>query len=125
VELPAITTTDLMGSPGENNTTPNRPDWITPLTDQNYTSSFSGTSSAAPLAAGVIALVLQANPNLTWRDLRLILAETARKNDATDSDWRGGGPYHHNHKYGFGAIDAQAAVQRALLWANVGPELSA
>jgi kexin len=130
VELPAITTTDLTGAPGENNTAPNCPDWITPLTDLNYTSCFTGTSSAAPLAAGVIALILQANPNLTWRDLRLILAETARKNDSTDSDWRNvgmnsvGGPYHHNHKYGFGVIDAQAAVQRALLWANVGPELS-
>lgn len=61
--------------------------------------------------------------------MRLILAETARKNDPNDSDWRdiglntAGGKYHHNHKYGFGVINADAAVQRATIWTNVGTQV--
>lgn len=114
VALPAITTTDRMGTVGYAN--------------GNYTNSFGGTSSATPLAAGITALVLQANPNLGWRDVRLILAETARKNDPTDPDWQDmgintvGGKYHHNQKYGFGVVNADAAVQRAATWTNVGPQ---
>ena len=128
--LPMITTTDLTGAAGNNSTATSCRSWITELSDLNYTRCFNGTSSATPLASGVIALVLQTNPNLTWRDLRLILAETARKNDASDPDWLDigantiGGRYHHNHKYGFGVIDANAAVQRALLWNNAGPQAS-
>ncbi len=43
----------------------------------NYTSTMNGTSSAAPIAAGVIALMLEANPALTWRDVKHILASSA------------------------------------------------
>ena len=94
-----------------------------------YTNTFNGTSSAAPLAAGVGALILKANPNLTWRDVRLIIAETARKNDASDSGWLTagtkitGGSYNFSHKYGFGAIDAKAAVALASSWTNVGTQV--
>ena len=49
----------------------------------NYTSHFNGTSSAAPTVAGVIALMLDANPNLTWRDVKHILATTSAKVDAS------------------------------------------
>ena len=48
---------------------------------------FSGTSCAAPLAAGIVALVLQANPKLTWRDMQHLVVETARKNDPRSSTW--------------------------------------
>ena len=92
----------------------------------DYTSTFGGTSSAAPLVAGVAALILEANPNLTWRDLKLLLAETAEKNAPTDPDWSvnaAGLPF--NHKYGFGRVDAAAAVQAAPGWALVGPEVTA
>ena len=124
LDLPGITTTDRTGVPGYNDGSTHPGDYLNP----NYTNSFGGTSSATPLTAGVTALVLQANHNLGWRDVRLILAETARKNDPDDSDWRDvgtnsfGGKYHHNHKYGFGVINADAAVQRATTWTNVGPQ---
>jgi subtilisin-like proprotein convertase family protein len=69
--------------------------------------------------------MLQANPNITWRDVRLILAGTAKKNDPTESEWTtNGAGYHINHKYGFGRIDAYAAVNKAVTWKNVGPEMS-
>ncbi len=115
----AITTTDRTGAAGYNDgTTPGD------YPNANYTNTFNGTSSAAPLAAGVIALVLEANPNLTWRDLRLVLAGSARHNDPTDPDWVvNGAGYHVNHNYGFGVADANAAVALAQTWTNVGEEI--
>lgn len=49
--------------------------------------SFSGTSCAAPLAAGIFALVLQANPKLTWRDMQHLVVQTAHKNDEDGASW--------------------------------------
>jgi len=117
----SITTTDRSGGASGSNTDSSRDDY----TDKNYTKTFNGTSSATPLAAGVIALMLQANANLGWRDVRLILAQTARKNDPADADWgvTAGSPvYNFNHKYGFGVVDAAAAVTASRTWSNVGPE---
>ena len=108
----SITTTDRTGSTGYDS--------------GDYTSTFGGTSSATPLVAGIIALMLQANPDLTWRDVKNILAETAEKNDPTDSDWTtNGAGYHVNHKYGFGRADALAAVTAAITWINAGTETQA
>jgi len=107
-----ITTTDRTGSAG--------------YSGGDYTSSFGGTSSASPLVAGIAALVLQVRPDLTWRDVRAILMTTAEKNDATDADWElNGAGYHVDHKYGFGRVDAQAAVTAAATWTSFGPEVVA
>ena len=93
------------------------------LADLNYTSNFGGTSAAAPVVSGAVALMLEANPNLTWRDVQHILAQTAIQNDAQDSQWHvNAAGYHVNDKYGFGALDAEAAVKLASTWTNVGPE---
>jgi subtilisin-like proprotein convertase family protein/outer membrane biosynthesis protein TonB len=86
---------------------------------------FGGTSSAAPLVSGIIALMLEANPNLTWRDVQHILAKTARKNDSSHFDWSvNGAGYNVNHFYGFGAVDATAAVNAAKTWKTVADEIS-
>ena len=37
----------------------------------------SGTSASAPLAAGIFALVLEANPKLSWRDLQHLIVITS------------------------------------------------
>jgi len=86
--------------------------------------SFGGTSASSPLAAGVIALMLEANPNLTWRDVQHVLINSARKNDPTHPKWQVNGAGHDiNYSYGFGALDAGAAVLEARDWTNVAHEL--
>ena len=111
-----ITTTDRPGDAGYNDGSQ-----AFDYPDPDYTRNFSGTSSATPLAAGVVALVLQANPGLGWRDVRAVLAQSARMNDPGDDDWTtNGAGFHVNHKYGFGVVDADAATTLALSWTNFG-----
>jgi len=99
---------------------------ISTTSSSGYTSTFGGTSSAAPLAAGVIALILEANPNLTWRDVQHVLVNSARKTDPTGAGWEINGAGHDfNDRYGFGAVDAAPAVALAEAWTNVAPEVSA
>jgi subtilisin family serine protease len=95
----------------------------------DYTSVMNGTSAAAPTVTGVVALMLSVNPELTWRDLRLILARSARRIDAeraalslplaggsyvAEPGWskNGAGLWFHDW-YGFGLVDAAAAVAMA------------
>jgi kexin len=90
-----------------------------------YTSAFGGTSAACPLGAGVVALMLQANPALTLRDVQHILVRSARRNDPTSSTWsQNGAGLSVSYDYGFGAIDAGAASAMAATWNPVGPELA-
>lgn len=86
-------------------------------------SSFQGTSAAAPIAAGVFALVLEANPNLGYRDLMHIIARTAKVPNMEDKQgWIiNAANYHVNEKYGFGVLDAAQMVQEAQGWTNVPP----
>ena len=104
---------------------------VTTENSDRYNSSFGGTSSAAPTVAGVAALMRDANPDLTWRDLKLILASSARKNDAGSTGWKDGAAkyraesdtdrYQFNHEYGFGVVDAKAAVDLAKVWTSLPP----
>ena len=76
--------------------------------------SYTGTSASASLVSGVVALMLEANPNLGWRDVQDILIRTATKNDPDNTEWytnADGLNFHHN--YGAGLVNAEAAVQAA------------
>lgn len=89
-------TTDRLGSTG--------------YSSGDYTGAFGGTSSASPLAAGIALLVLSADPSLTWTEVRQLLRDTAKKIDPAGGSYDGGG---HSIRYGFGKLDAAAAVTAA------------
>lgn len=121
------------------------------------TCTFNGTSAAAPVASGIIALMLDANPALTLRDIQMIIQQTATVPETGPSDPTGADFYdetktywpitifdglgqadpdgeptvptfwttnsadvRHSDEYGFGIIDADAAVQLAETWPGVG-----
>lgn len=104
----------------------------------NYTGRMNGTSAATPSVSGVTALMLEANPALTWQDVGFILAKTARKVDTTiaaganavtyrpagaSTPWNvedawitNNAGFNFQNRYGFGMVDADAAVQLAVAY---------
>lgn len=107
----AITTTDATGFCGASPT--------------DYRTDAIGTSSAAAQVSGVIALMLDANPNLGWRDVQHILIRTAVRNAPGGGGWKtnaAGLSYHE--RYGFGRVNASAATELAETWTNVGRVLT-
>jgi proprotein convertase subtilisin/kexin type 7 len=102
-----IMTTDLLGS------------WGT--SSGGCTTRFGGTSAAAPLAAGVVALVLSVNSKLGWRDVQGIFALSSEPIDTKDASWRkNGAGLQFSHKYGFGLVNAERAVNLARSWTKYG-----
>jgi subtilisin-like proprotein convertase family protein len=115
--LAGLVTTDPRGTKGENRVVdPGDP------TSADYlfgSKAFVGTSAAAPVVSGVVALVLAANPQLGWRDVQQILALTARQVDTTDPDLQvNGAGLRVSHNTGFGVVDAGAAARLAQRWHN-------
>lgn len=130
----ASVTTDLAGNNGYNSATG---------LAGNYQTTFGGTSAATPLVSGVVALMLEANPALGWRDVKEILATSAKMTgsvaggpntfETTGTDfqvidrlvggvltrssdsWNDGG-HAVSWDYGFGRVDAYAAVRLAEVW---------
>lgn len=85
----------------------------------NCTMKHSGTSAAAPEAAGVIALALEANPSLTWRDIQHLLVLTSKKRNLIDVryPWKmNGAGFLFNHLFGYGVMDAGSLVDASLKW---------
>ena len=78
------------------------------------TTRHTGSSAAAPLAAGIFALVLEANPKLTWRDLQHLIVKTSQLVSPKDTDWITNKAGHKiNPKFGFGALDVGRLVGMA------------
>jgi subtilisin family serine protease len=100
-------------------------------TNCQYTAVMNGTSSATPNVSGVVALMLEANSKLSVRDIKYILAKTAKRVDPSfpgvssttvisgstitlEQGWlSNGGGFTFSNRYGFGAVDAAAAVAMA------------
>ena len=85
--------------------------------------NFGATSAATPLVSGVVAIIRQINSNLTWRDVKIILAESAKKIASFNSGWKETGRMYndgnvqkYHRKLGFGLVDASAASQLAKSW---------
>jgi Ca2+-binding RTX toxin-like protein len=127
-----IVTTDLLGAEGYN-----RRDDL--LGDHDQTDDFAGTSAAAPIVSGAVALMLEANPGLGWRDVQNILAasathvgsaftatapEAGRENSLWQFNradgWNGGGMHVHEN-YGYGELNIYNAVRMAEVWSLFTP----
>ncbi|XP_064311982.1 furin [Phalacrocorax carbo] len=90
---------------------------------QKCTESHTGTSASAPLAAGIIALALEANKNLTWRDMQHLVVQTSKPAHLNANDWVTNGVGRKvSHSYGYGLLDAGAMVSLAKNWTTVGPQ---
>lgn len=117
-----VVTTDRVGAAGYNGT--------------DFTSSFNGTSSAAPMVTGIVGLILDANGSLGWRDVQEILSVSARHVGTAvgggiggseryawgwngSDTWNGGGQ-HYSNDYGYGLVDGLAAVRLAETWLLTG-----
>ncbi len=94
----------------------------TDLSDYVFTSAFTGTSAAAPEISGLVALLLSANPGLSYRDVQQILINSSKQWDTTDADLgRNGAGFLVSHNTGFGLPDAAWAVRLAQNWSNRPP----
>jgi hypothetical protein len=97
-----IWTTDLSGAEGYN-----RGGRVSEEPSGNYTAHFGGTSAAAPLVAGVAALLFSEFPSLTGAEVRETLIKSARKIEPLAGQWTNG----WSHLYGYGKLNAQAALK--------------
>lgn len=98
----------------------------TTATNGGYNFNFNGTSASSPMVAGIVALMLDANPSLTWRDVQHILVDTARPVTTADESWgQNGAGRLFSEFYGFGMADALDAVTAAESWTPVDAETTA
>lgn len=106
---PGIWTTDRMGSKGYNFGTVNA-ESILGDAEGNYTATFGGTSSACPGVAGVAALMLSVNPDLTWQQVKALIRHSCDRIDEEMGHYDAKG---HSPFYGYGRINALKAVKNA------------
>ncbi|OFZ13582.1 MAG: hypothetical protein A2Z20_04690, partial [Bdellovibrionales bacterium RBG_16_40_8] len=132
IKSPAMITTDMSGCDMGLSVSANKSNSFesgsSPNSGCNYTSTMNGTSSATPVTSGVAALILEANNLLSWRDVKHILASSAKIIDPSSGNtnhpsgfnlsgytyqqgWvTNAAGYKFHNKYGFGRVDAGAAV---------------
>lgn len=107
-----VATTDRQGGYGYNVSGP-EPDY------GFQTTGFTGTSASSPQVAGLCALILAANPALTYRDVQQVLILSSRQLDPADPDLSlNGAGFGVSHNVGFGVPDAGLAVELARAWTN-------
>ncbi|XP_076079863.1 furin-like protease kpc-1 isoform X1 [Mytilus galloprovincialis] len=99
-------------------------------TNSGCRGGLSGTSFSAPIAVGIIALALEANNALTWRDVQHLIVRTSKPYGFKDTfdienKWqRNGAGLRVHHKMGFGLMNAEAMVKGAIKWKTVPEQLT-
>ncbi|AXG71285.1 calcium-dependent protease [Kordia sp. SMS9] len=94
-------TTDISGKKGYNDGSKG--------INENYVDNFNGTSSSTPIVSGCIGLLLSINSNLTEKDIRKIIKETADKVGNVTYNKQG-----HNSYMGYGRLNVLKAVLRVI-----------
>lgn len=109
---PTIATTTISGKSLKNGQPDTVKTW-TGDTKGDYTFAMNGTSAASPMVSASIALVLEACPSLTWRDVKYLLATTATQVDMGNSGWVvNGAGLHFSIDYGFGLVNTAGMIDR-------------
>nr|XP_055104239.1 proprotein convertase subtilisin/kexin type 4 isoform X4 [Symphalangus syndactylus] len=99
------------------------PQIITTDLHHRCTDQHTGTSASAPLVAGMIALALEANPFLTWRDVQHLVVRASKPAHLQAEDWRTNGVGRQvSHHYGYGLLDAGLLVDTARTWLPTQPQ---
>ncbi|VDI75651.1 furin [Mytilus galloprovincialis] len=99
-------------------------------TNSGCRGGLQGTSFSAPIAVGIIALALEANNALTWRDVQHLIVRTSKPYGFKDTfdienKWqRNGAGLRVHHKMGFGLMNAEAMVKGAIKWKTVPEQLT-
>uniref|UniRef100_A0A8B9E2E8 Proprotein convertase subtilisin/kexin type 4 n=1 Tax=Anser cygnoides TaxID=8845 RepID=A0A8B9E2E8_ANSCY len=87
------------------------------------TNKHAGTSASAPLAAGMVALALEANPALSWRDVQHLVVRASKPAHLQAEDWAVNGVGRKvSHHYGYGLLDAGLLVELAKAWTGTRPQ---
>lgn len=111
-----IWTTDIAGARGLSGGTS--------ASTADYVAFPAGTSASAPMVSGVVALMLQANQALSWRDVRWLLAKTARPADLGTLQVQASPMNAHGFHplVGFGRVHAGDAVAAAATFSGLPGE---
>jgi hypothetical protein len=88
----------------------------------DYTDKSWGSDDAAAMVGGVVSLMLEANPNLTSREIKLILAKSANTQGLNVNWTVNAQGYKYNREVGFGLVDAFKAVEMAKYAAPLPPQ---
>ena len=83
--------------------------------EKNYSYAMNGTSAAAPVVAASIALVLEACPDMTWRDVKYSVAKNAKMVDASNPSWvKNSAGLYHSIDYGYGLINPNDMIRECI-----------
>lgn len=110
-DSPTLGTTTIMGTAVNTGSIYTKNTWSDDI-NKNYTYTANGTSVASPTVAALIALVLEACPNLGWRDVKYLIAKHAKQVDPLNSTWvTNSVDFKHSPDYGFGLINAGGMIE--------------
>ena len=109
-DSPTIATTIVEGHSSNSGDINTKTTWSEDI-NENYTFAMNGTSAAAPTVSGCIALVLEACPNLTYRDIKYLLAKHGKRVDESNPTWQqNGGGLWHSSDYGYGLVNPKGMI---------------
>lgn len=113
-DSPTIGTTTVMGASSNTGDIDTKNTWSEDV-NENYTFAMNGTSAASAMVAASIALVIEACPDLTWRDIKYLIAKHAKQVDPSNSTWVvNSAGFRHSIDYGFGLINPQGMIDECI-----------